>query len=156
MSVIAVVAATLGSGLSLANASVIGTGTVAGSGGLTSSINWSGVFTGSGSASGSINGIVVTGRVLPTLNMNITGSGVIALGNMSSSAYSSGTVNIELGDNAVNGASITAKSTNGGMTSPTNTGVIINNLAADGAADSYQFTSASGTSIDSTMPGFVQ
>jgi hypothetical protein len=45
--------------------------------------------------------------------MTISGSGTMALGNLSSSAYSTGTINIELGTNAVNGASITARSTNG-------------------------------------------
>lgn len=56
---------------SLVSASQIGTGTVVGSGALTSPINWNDTFIGS-SASGSINGIVVTGRVLPTLNMTIS------------------------------------------------------------------------------------
>jgi hypothetical protein len=57
--------------ISLTSASQIGTGTVVGSGALTSPINWNDTFVGS-SASGTINGIVVTARVLPTLNMTIS------------------------------------------------------------------------------------
>lgn len=97
--------------ISLASASQIGTGTVVGSGGLTAPINWNDTFVGS-SASGTINGIVVTARVLPTLNMTISGSGTIALGNLSSSTASTGSVSIEIGTNALNGASVTARSTN--------------------------------------------
>ncbi len=45
--------------------------------------------------------------------MVITGSGIIDLGIIDPSTYSSGSVNIEIGTNARNGASVTAKSTNG-------------------------------------------
>lgn len=60
----------------LSSASQIGTGTVVSSGGLTAPINWNDSFV-SSSASGTINGVVVTGRILPTLNMTISGSGTI-------------------------------------------------------------------------------
>jgi hypothetical protein len=82
--------------------------------------------------------------------MTISGSGIIDLGNLSSASASSGSVNIEIGTNAANGASLTAKSTNAGMTSTTNSGVI-NSLVADGFADSYKFSSVLGAT-DSTAP----
>lgn len=134
------------------SASQIGTGTVVGSGGLTAPINWNDTFVGS-SASGTINGVLVTGRILPTLNMTISGSGTIALWNLSSSSSSTGTVNIEIGTNALNGASVTARSTNAGMTNTSSGNIVINSLVADGAADSYKFISAINSS-DSTYPGF--
>ncbi len=111
---IGTVALTLSTGslLSGVYASQIGTGTVVGSGALTTSINWNDTFIGS-SASGTINGILITARVLPTLNMTISGSGTMALGNLSSVSASTGTLSIEIGTNAINGASVTAQSTNG-------------------------------------------
>jgi hypothetical protein len=139
----------------VANATVIGSGTVSGSGALTSSINWNGTFT-TGSASGSINGIVIKGRILPTLNMTISGSGIIDLGNMSSTSASSGSVNIEIGTNALNGASVTASSTNGGMANTATGAIKINSLTTDGFADSYKFVSAIGGASDSSAPGFTQ
>ncbi len=140
--------------LSLVFASQIGTGTVVWSGALTAPINWNDTFIGS-SASGTINGILVTARVLPTLNMTISGSGTIALGNLSSSTASTGSVSIELGTNAVNGASVTARSTNGWLTSSSSGSIVINSLVADGFADSYKFLSVANAT-DSTAPGFTQ
>ncbi len=138
---------------SLSYASQIGTGTVVWSGALTAPINWNDTFVGS-NASGTINGIVVTGRILPTLSMTISGSGTVALGNLSSLAASTGSVNIEIGTNALNGASVTARSTNGGMTNTTSGAIVINSLATDGFADSYRFVS-SVAATDSTAPGFT-
>ncbi len=140
--------------ISLASASQIGTGIVVWSGALTSPINWNDTFVWS-SASGTINGIVVTARILPTLNMTISGSGTIALGNLSSAASSTGSVNIEIGTNAINGASVTARSTNAGLTNISSGALVINSLTADGFADSYGFTSSAGTT-DSTAPWFSQ
>lgn len=131
-------------------ASQIGTGTVVSSGGLSTAINWNDTFVGS-SASGTINGVIVTGRILPSLNMTISGSGVISLGNLSSTTSSTGTVNLEIGTNALNGASVTARSTNAGMTSNSSGAIVINSLAVDGAADSYKFVSVISSS-DSTYP----
>lgn len=135
-------------------ASFIGSGTVSGSGALTVNINWNDAFP--GTASGTINGIVIRGRVLPLLNMVISGSGLLDLGNLVSTTYSTGTVQIELGTNAVNGASVTAASTNAGMTNNSSTGNVINSLAVDGFADSYRFTSAISVATDSSAPGFTQ
>lgn len=135
-------------------AAVIGSGTVQGSGALTSNITWNDVFP--GTASGTINGIIVKGRILPVLNMVVSGSGVIDLGNMSSLAASSGSVSIELGTNAVNGASVTAASASGGLVNTSSGAMVINSLTADGFADSYKFISAIVAAVDSTAPGFTQ
>lgn len=150
-----VIATSLISGsLGTVNATFIGSGTVVSSWGLTTNINWNDAFP--GSASGSINGIVVRGRVLPVLNMTVSGSGVLDLGNLTSASYSTGTVSIEVGTNAVNGASVTASSTNSGMTNNSSTGNVINSLATDGFADSYRFTSVINAASDSTAVGFAQ
>lgn len=135
------------------SAAPIGTGTVVGSGALTTVINWNDTFVGS-SASGTINGIVVTARVLPTLNMTISGSGVMALGNLSSTVASTGSVQIEVGTNAINGASVTARSSSGGLVNTSSGSVVINSLTTDGFADSYKFISAVAAT-DSTAPGFT-
>ncbi len=132
----------------------IGTGTVVGSGALTSSVVWNDTFP--GTATGTINGLVIKAKIQPTLNMVITGSGTIDLGLLTSTAYSSGSVNIEIGTNAANGASVTAKSTNGGLKNVSDPTQFINSLAADGAVDSYKYTSALVAASDSTIPGFVQ
>ena len=135
-------------------ASQIGTGTVVGSGSLTTNILWNDTFIGS-SASGTINGILVTARVLPTLNMTVSGSGTMALGNLVSTSVATGSVQIEIGTNAVNGASVTATSTNGGLQNISSGAIMINSLSTDGFADSYKFISSLGTT-DSTAPGFTQ
>ena len=88
--------------------------------------------------------------------MVVTGSGLIDLGTLSSSTYSSGTVNIELGTNAVNGASVTARSTNGGLKNTTDGSININSLVVDGVADSYKYSSALVASSDSSSIGFTQ
>ncbi len=139
---------------SVSFASQIGTGVVQSSGALNTPINWNDTFVGA-SASGSINGLVVTARVLPTLNMTISGSGTIALGNLTSASAATGSVNIEVGTNALNGASVTARSTNGGLTNIASGAIVINSLTADGFGDSYKFLSTANVT-DSTAPGFTQ
>lgn len=136
-------------------ATVVGTGSVTGSGGLTSNINWNDTFT-ANAASGSVNGLYVKARVSPVLNMTISGSGIIDLGNLTDTAYSTGTVNIELGTNAVNGASVTARSTNGGLNNSSNPTTQINDLTADEVADSYKFASAIVAADDSSYAAFTQ
>ncbi|MBC7503911.1 hypothetical protein H7169_02985 [Candidatus Gracilibacteria bacterium] len=136
------------------SAATIGTGTVVGSGALTSSVVWNDTFP--GTATGTINGLVIKARIQPTLNMTITGSGVIDLGLLTPAGYSSGSVNIEIGTNAANGASVTAKSTNGGLKNVSDATQFINSLATDGAVDSYKFASAIVAATDSTIGGFVQ
>lgn len=154
LALVAVTASVISTSITTSWASVIGSGAVQGSGALNSNINWNDVFP--GSASGTINGIVVRGRILPVLNMIVSGSGLIDLGNMSSVAASSGSVSIEIGTNAMNGASVTAASASGGLVNTSSGSIVINSLTADGFADSYRFISAIVAATDSTAPGFTQ
>jgi hypothetical protein len=135
-------------------ATQIGTGSVVGSGALTTSVDWNDTFP--GSATGAVNGLLVTATVQPTLNMVISGSGTIALGTLTSSAYSSGSVDIEVGTNATNGASVTARSTNAGLKNVSDPTVFINNLTTDEVADSYKFVSAINAAEDSAYASFSQ
>ncbi|MBX9809766.1 hypothetical protein K2X92_05240 [Candidatus Gracilibacteria bacterium] len=148
--VIIATALTIGGASALTN---IGSGTVVGSGGLTQNVVWNDVFP--GTATGTINGLVIKARIQPTLSMTISGSGEIDLGTLSSATHSTGTVNIEIGTNASAGASVTAKSTNGGLRNGTGSDYI-NSLAVDGVPDSYRFSSALGAPTDSLFGGFVQ
>lgn len=132
----------------------IGTGSVVGSGALTSSVVWNDTFP--GTATGVVNGLVVKAKVKPSLNMVISGSGVIDLGYLDPTAYSSGSVNIEIGTNAANGASVTAKSTNAGLKNVSDPTQFINSLTADGLADSYQYSSAAVAAPDSAFGTFTQ
>lgn len=88
--------------------------------------------------------------------MVIAGSGVIDLGDLTSTAYSSGSVNIEVGTNAVNGSSVTARSTNGGLQNTSNAATYINDLSADEVVDSYRFASALVAPKDSSYAAFTQ
>jgi hypothetical protein len=135
-----------------AQAAVIGTGTVTGSPALNSSVTWNDVIP--GTATGIINGITINARVLPILNMVIS-SGSIELGTLNNSTYVTGSVDIELGTNAKNGASVTAKSSSGGLYSAAATSTI-NNLTADGVAESYLFSSTLSGGTDSSIAGFTQ
>lgn len=143
---------TLISGVSAA--SIIGSGSVVGSGGLTSDVTWDDAFP--GTATGTVNGLTVRAKIQPELSMVITGSGVMDLGTLSSASYSTGTVSVEIGTNAVNGAVVTAKSTKGGLQNMSDSGQVLNSLNADGSVDSYRFTSAIQAITDSTITGFVQ
>jgi hypothetical protein len=142
----------LASGVSAATN--IGSGTVVGSGGLTQNVVWNDTFP--GTATGTINGLVIKAKIQPTLSMVISGSGQIDLGTLTSSAYSTGTVQIEIGTNAANGAAVTAKSTNGGLLNTSDGTTKLNSLSTDGAADSYKFASAIVAATDSTISGFTQ
>ncbi len=133
----------------------IGTGSVEGSGALSAPVVWGDVF-GNATATGTINGLQVRARVLPVLNMVVSGSGIIDLGTLSSAAASTGSVNVEIGTNAVNGASVTARSTNGGLQNTSNASVYINDLTADEVADSYKYLSAIVAADDSSYAAFSQ
>jgi hypothetical protein len=136
---------------SVSAATNIGTGSVVGSGALTSATVWNDTFP--GTATGVVNGLVVKARVLPSLNMVITGSGVIDLGNLTPAGYSSGSVNVEVGTNAANGASVTARSTNGGLKNGSD---FINDLTIDQVPDSYKYASAIVATGDSVFSTFSQ
>ncbi len=134
-----------------ASASTIGSGSVTGSSALTQNVVWDDNFP--GVATGTVNGIVVKAKILPVLNMVIDGNGELDLGTLNASNYSSGTVNIEVGTNAVLGATVTASSTNGGLK---NGADFINNLMADGVPDSYKFSSVLGGTDDSDFSTFSE
>ena len=74
--------------VSSVGATNIGSGSVVGSGALTSPVVWNDTYT-TASATGIVNGLSVTARIAPVLNMVITGSGVINLGTLSSATASS-------------------------------------------------------------------
>ncbi len=135
-------------------ATTIGTGSVVGSGALSANVVWNDTFP--GSATGVVNGLVVKAQVLPVLSMVISGSGIIDLGVLTSAAYSSGSVSLEVGTNAVNGSAITVRSTNGGIQNTSNASIYINNLTTDEVADSYRFTGVVNGTNDSSYAAFAQ
>ena len=57
----------------------IGTGSVVGSGALDASVVWNDTYT-TASATGTVAGLSIKAKIQPTLNMTISGSGVIDLG----------------------------------------------------------------------------
>lgn len=129
----------------------IGDATVTGSGALTQDIIWDDAFP--GTASGSVSGIIVTAQVLPTINMVISADS-IDLGTLDAGIESTGNLDIEVGTNAANGVTITARSWSGGLTNTSDNALQINALVADGIAESYTFAS-SANAIDSTVTGFA-
>lgn len=88
--------------------------------------------------------------------MIISGSGEINLGTLTSAAYNSGSVSIEVGTNAVNGSAVTVRSTNGGLQNVSSPSTYINNLTTDEVADSYRFTGVVNTTNDSSYAAFTQ
>jgi len=107
---IATIAATsaLGGAINTYAASQIGTGSVTGTSSFDSSIMWDGTYT-ANSASGSVSNVIVTAEVLPTLNMTVS-TGAIDLGTLVANVQSNGSLGIEIGTNAANGVTITARS----------------------------------------------
>ena len=130
--------------------SVIGTGSVTGSGAFDESITWDGAFP--GSASGSVDGIQITATVAPILTMAISAAS-LSLGTLSATTATA-SLNIEVGTNANNGVIITAQSTNGGLKSSTASGVI-NSDSTDNVVESYKFVSTLGTTDSGVPTGFV-
>ena len=147
-SITAMLTASLGSSFA---ATDIGDATVTGSGALTQDIIWDDNFP--GTATGTVSGIVVTAEVLPTINMTISAD-TIDLGVLLAGVESTGSLDIEVGTNAADGVSITARSWSGGLTNTTDNAIQINDLVTDGTAESYTFASAANA-IDSTVTGFT-
>ncbi len=139
--------------ISSAIAAQIGTWSVVGNPGLDSAVIWDDSLP--GTATGVVTGIVVTADIQPFLNMTISTWG-LALGSLSNSLYSTGTLDLEIGTNAVNWVSITARSWSGWLTHVVDNSIQVNNLAVDWAADSYIFTSALNAASDSTTTGYTQ
>lgn len=132
-------------------ASNIGTGTVTGNATFDTNVVWDDNFP--GSATGTVSGITVKAQVLPTLNMVISAD-EIDLGTLTAGVAASGSLDIEVGTNAANGVTIRVKSASGGLTNTSDNALQINNLTADGSAESYTFEST-GNTIDSTITGFA-
>ena len=131
--------------LSSASAAVqIGTGTVTGSGGLSTPVMWNETYT-ANSASGTVNGVVVTAKILPTLNMNISAD-LINLGTLTPGTPASGNVTLELGTNAANGVQVTARSTNGRLQHTANVAAFIGSAHT---GESYKFASTPGSNDSS-------
>lgn len=134
----------------------IGTGSVTGSGAFDTDIMWNETFT-SNSASGSVQNILIKARVNPTLNMEIS-TGAINLGTLVPGTASNGSLAIEVGTNAVNGVSITARSQSGGLTNTSDNNVQINTLTpADDpvTGESYTWSSAINATDDSSFGAYT-
>jgi len=144
-SIAALTATTLGSSY----AAVIGTASI--TGGVSNDVIWDNTFP--GTATGTTDWIVITAKVLPTLNMTVS-TGSIDLGTLTSDVASTGSLDIEIGTNAAAWVVITARSWSGGLTNTADNAVQINDLATDGNTESYTFGSAFNT-VDSTIGSFV-
>jgi len=136
-------------------ATQIGTGTVTNDSSFNTSIDWDDTFGNTGNATGSITNIIVQATVVPSLNMEIS-TGSIDLGNLQAGIESTGSLDLEIGTNAANGVTITARSQYGGLTNTTDTSIQLNDLTTDGVAESYVFASAINATTDSTVTGFTQ
>lgn len=128
----------------------IGTGTVDGDNSFDTAIMWDESFP--GTASWTVNGIEVNARVLPTLNMTLSAK-EINLWDLAPGIASNGSIDIEIGTNAANGVTVRAKSGSGGLTNTSDNSLQINELTADGSAESYTFASSAGMG-DSTVTWF--
>ena len=131
----------------------IGTGSVDGTITYDAPINWDDLFP--GSATGSVSGILINANVQPSLNMTIS-TWLINLGQLIWWVESTWSLDIEVGTNAINGLSITARSWSGGLTNTADNSVQINNLATDWVSESYKFKSSINAVTDSTVTGFTQ
>lgn len=133
-------------------ASQIGTGSVDGNPAFDTAINWDDTFP--GTASGSVADILIRAVVAPTLNMAISAE-EIDLGVLVAGVASDGSLAIEVGTNAVNGVSITARSQSGGLTNVADNAVQINSLTTDGVGESYTWGSTINATDDSSAVGYT-
>lgn len=125
----------------------IGTAGVQGQPTFDSNVVWDDNFP--GTATGTVTGVQVTASVLPTLNMTLSDS-VIALGNITPGTAKNGTLDIEVGTNAANGVTITARSANGGLVKTDDPTIFINSTNGD----NYTYASTANA-IDSTIGTFT-
>ena len=156
----ALTATTLGlSGFGAAYATNVGTGSVNGNAAFDTPIIWDDTFGGGNNASGSVTDILIQATIAPSLNMEIS-TDTINLGVLEAGTPSSGSLDLEIGTNAVAGASITARSQSGGLINTTDSAVSIqNNLGAttdDEVDESYTFESALNAASDSSITWFAQ
>ena len=152
----AIIASAIGAaGLATSYATQIGTGSVTGTSAFDSPIDWDDTFGGGSNATGSVSDILVKATVDPTLNMEISAE-EIDLGTLAAGVESTGSLNIEIGTNAADGVSITARSQSGGLTNTTDNAIQINSDATDGiAGESYRFASALDAADDSSYTTFT-
>jgi len=131
------------------SASTIGTGSVVGDTSFDTIINWDDTFP--GTASGSVSDIKIKARVNPVLNMAIS-LAEIDLGVLTAGVASAGSLNLEIGTNAVSGVTITARSQSGGLTNLADDTVQINDQTTDGVAENYTWgsTALTGAASDSS------
>jgi len=132
-------------------ATQIGTGSVVGDPTFDAAIIWDDTFP--GEATGSVEDILIKARVLPSLNMQISAE-EIDLGILLPGVAGTGSLNIEIGTNAVNGVTITARSQSGGLTNVADNAIQINDLTTDGVAESYTWASTPNATNDSSYTAF--
>lgn len=125
----------------------IGVAGVQGQAAFNSNVVWDDNFP--GTATGTVSGVQVTASVLPTLNMTLSDS-VIALGNIIPGTAKSGSIDIEVGTNAANGVTITARSANGGLVNTSDNTIVINNTNGD----NYTYASTANA-VDSSFGTFT-
>jgi hypothetical protein len=85
----------------------------------------------------------------------VISTGAIDLGTLNAWVESTGSLWIEVGTNAANGVTITARSWSGGLTNTSDNAIQINDLTDDWVADSYTFA-ATAWANDSTVSGYTQ
>ena len=137
--------------LSSVGATQVGTGSVVGDPSFDSAIIWDENFP--GEATGSVEDILIRARVLPSLNMQLSDE-EIDLGVLLPGVASSGSLEIEIGTNAINGVTITARSQSGGLTNVADNSIQINDLTADGVVESYTWASTPNAVNDSSYTAF--
>jgi len=152
MAVVALAAITVANFSAVSAATQIGTGSVTGSGAFDTAIMWDDNFP--GTASGAVANVKIKARVNPTLNMSISVE-EIDLGVLAAGVASTGSLFLEIGTNAKSGVSITARSQSGGLTNTGDAAIQINDLVADGLAESYTWESAINGTDDSSSPAFA-
>ena len=135
-------------------ATQVGTGSVDGTTAFDAPIIWDDTFGGTNNATGSVADILVQATVAPSLNMLIS-TDTINLGLLDAGIESTGNLDLEIGTNAVNGVSITARSQSGGLTNTGDNAIQINSLATDGVVESYRFASVINAVEDSSITGFT-
>jgi hypothetical protein len=150
------IASTIGLvGFATSYATQIGTGSVIDDSSYDSDINWDDTFGNEDNASGSVTNILIQATVVPSLNMEIS-TGSISLGTMQADIEATGSLDLEVGTNAANGVTITARSQSGGLTNTTDSSIQLNDLTTDGVTESYRFFSEINADTDSTVSGFTQ
>ena len=107
-----------------------------------------------GYSTGTSANVTISARVVPILTMTVS-TGVIDLGDLSYTAYVTGSLDIEIGTNARNGVIVSVVSASGGLTNDDDNSFQVNNLVADGIAESYKFNSEINAVADSSVAGFA-